>query len=138
MNKGVITSIDQIFGHQWILQSFIIGCENIQIIDNTNISIQVDKEELSGHIECNTYTLNHEISEVYQRGGYGIGGTISFGNSISTTLLECLLSRIMEHEIQLQGALIQTTGFETTATSLELFNEEKGIFLLFEINEIEM
>jgi len=133
--------VDEIYGYRWILHSFVIDGEEIQIIDNSGISIQFDEENLLGSSGCNTYFGDYDISGEYQifaksdpdqdEEQIGIGGTISL-DSIASTEMACVKPGIMEQESQFLSVLNEVTEFEATELTLKLFNEDQQIVIIFE------
>ena len=111
---------NQLLGKEWILKSFIDKGESITLQPKSKITIQFNKNEVTGSGGCNRYFGSYKITNT---------NSISIG-SLASTEMAC--PDIMEQETKYFATIQRINKIQVTENKLELSSSDGLTVLEFE------
>ena len=111
---------DQLLGKQWILKSFINEGKSIMLKPDSKITIQFDKDEVTGSGGCNRYFGSYKITNT---------NSISIG-PLAWTEMAC--PDIMEQETKYLTAIQKISTIQVTENKLVLSSSDGQTILEFD------
>ena len=111
---------DQLLGKQWILKSFINEGKSIMLKPDSKITIQFDKDEVTGSGGCNRYFGSYKITKI---------NSISIG-PLAWTEMAC--PDIMEQETKYLIAIQKISTIQVTENKLVLSSTDGQTILEFD------
>ena len=111
---------DQLLGKQWILKSFINEGKSIMLKPDSKITIQFDKDEVTGSGGCNRYFGSYKITNT---------NSISIG-PLAWTEMAC--PDIMEQETKYLTAIQKISTIQVTENKLVLSSTDGQTVLEFD------
>ncbi len=98
-------------GMLWKLDSRVNSqSESVDVVSNTEITIEFKADEISGNAGCNTYFASYEVE----------GNSLTIGQ-IGSTMMACE-SEVNEQETQYLAALESVATYQIKGNTLELFD----------------
>lgn len=108
-------------GTRWNLDSYNKEGTLVNILPNTEITIQFQGSTITGSAGCNSYT-----------GAYGINGNTIMIDALAVTEMYCAEPEgIMEQEYDYLTALGSATTFKIKGSTMEMANADGMVVLVF-------
>lgn len=112
---------EQLFGKEWILQSFIENEESLTLDQNSKITISFNEDEVTGSGGCNRYFGSYKITNT---------NNISIEH-LASTKMAC--PDIMDQETKYLAAIQRITTIQFTEKQLQLSSNDSKTILEFDL-----